>query len=242
MTWIGDAGHITYERVQASNRPPLWYVKHWDLDNPGRDGRPEVQRMLPAVSTPFNKDWQEFYFELTRTYWGAFDDGFQRKRWTSLNGNHLALMNNTGFSDEPGEYRANYITGENESYPLPAYDKTRSMGGNVLTGFEQDGLLYVETLNGNDPPPDVAWVLERPWYYFHCVLAWPERVGLFPQGCDNKNGIWQVTIAPLVSRTTVAIELDRVERLADNAEIPDVYYLPKPTLWQRIRRFLALPK
>ena len=204
--------------------PQLYYVKHWPIGDPYRDGRPEVVRMLPVHKSYFDREWQEFYFALTWHFWPAFSRDFSAKRWTSLNGYRVALMNYSGFGDYDNP-KANYILGQDIGAPLPAYDKTRTMGGNVVTGYEMDGLLYVETIDGNASPPNLDYVLERPWLYFHCVLAFKERVGLFPQGCVSADNIWQPTIAPLVSSQPVYLEMDRLVKLPLGSSIPDPYVL-----------------
>jgi len=215
----------------------LYYVKHWPVGDPYRDGRPEVNRMLPVVQTSFNEEWQNFYFNLTWHFWPAFTREFAAKRWESLNGDRLALMNGTGYPGDPP--RANFIARENMTGPLPAYDKTRTMGGNVVMGVEEGDWLRVETLDGNASPPALQYVLDRPWLYFHCVLAFKLRVGLFPQGCVSADDIWQPTIAPLVSTVPMYLELDRLEKLAPGSPIPDPYYY-NVTLWDRIKALFKM--
>ena len=221
MVTIAPEVNIQYAPV-ADKR--LYWVKHWAIGDPGRDGRPEVVPLLPVKKSYFDFYWQNFFFDLTWNFWPEFDYDFAAKRWTSLNGDHLALMNRSGFPGEPPV--ANYITGEHVgSQYLPAYDKTRTMGGNVVAGVEDGDMLWVETLDGNAQPPPLQYVLDRPWLYFHCVLAFKNKVGLFPQGCDSDRGIWQKTVAPLVATTDVYLPMSAVVKLPLGSPIPDPYEL-----------------
>lgn len=217
---------IVLERVTVEPLPStekqLYYVKHWPLGDPYRDGRPEVVPMFPVKKTYFDVYWQNFYFDLFWHFTPEFSYDFAAKRWESLNGDHEALMNRSGFPGDPP--KANYITGKNiNSIYIPAYDKTRSMGGNVVAGVEEGDNLRVETLDGNARPPTLDYVLKRPWKYFHCVLALEKRVGLFPQGCDKENDIWQPSVAPLVSTIPVYLSLSKVIKLPLGSPIPDPY-------------------
>lgn len=107
-------------------------------------GCPAVMVLNDQPDTVFDKQWQFFEY--------AINPGMSLNAIIALMGDQKALMNNTGFGDE-GDPRANYLTGNNLSSPLPRLDKLRTFGWNTHTGTVEGEYLVVKTFDGTKPPP-----------------------------------------------------------------------------------------
>lgn len=141
------------------------------------------------------------------------------RQWTDVHQYDRCFNNGTGFKD-PYDPRANFITGENLSYPLPAYDKAmRICGGTFVRGDAvADKLVFragVHGIDGNGPMPDPETIIRNHWYtYAVSVGNRYDRISHFPQG----NG--GVVLVPFIFRDTITFPLAWFERWESDA-LPD---------------------
>lgn len=119
---------------------------------------PEVFHGDLLAPTKLTKLWQEFIMEL--------NPKMSKKKFRDFLAWNKAFTNRTGFGMPIP--RADFINGRNLNAKLPVWDKWRVCGGALLHGTLNGDLLTVETLNGSQEPPDVSWVLARPWLFFRC--------------------------------------------------------------------------
>lgn len=181
-----------------------------------RTNTPEVTvPPLNGERTPFGEAWQRLSF--------AMNPGMDPLKWTSLYMAHRAFNNNTGFPQRAGdEPKANYIIPRDLGYPDPAWDKTRACGGSTLVGEEVGNLLKVEILYGDGPAPDLAFMRDHPWLWFHATNV--DADGTISAFAQNGG---KPCLVPLVGSGVATIELYRVTKVD---WIADPYYLgSRPT-------------
>src|SRR5688572_13720975 len=167
---------ISYPEV----RPKLWRVLH-EAEVPAfrrnvPPKMPEVRTFFPNHHVKFGKYWQL----LSRSMNPLLNNG----NWTAVYDWQLWIANDNGFGD-PGDPRANYIENRNLDYELPRVEAL-TCGGNVLTGYVENGYLVTETLNWRDPAPSLDWIMARPWLVTEGVKL--DRNGnptRFPQGYNQ---------------------------------------------------------
>lgn len=106
--------------------------------------------------------WQELIFEMNKPY--------MSKKWFTQNlAYNVAWANGTGFND-PNDPRRNYIEGTNLTARYPNLDKCRCCQMR-LHGTESNGILTVEVLDGNQPPPKWIDLEKKPWLYFRALIV-----------------------------------------------------------------------
>lgn len=145
--YMGDGYRLGRVRAAVINDPK---------GNPEKKPMPEVYRVLPDHQTPLNCDWQWF--------WRNLNPELTDTSWSSLMGDSLAWMNNTG-----ARYRRNCILNTNtDSDKFPAFDAPRLCGGAILKRKlpSNDGLFHVEGLMTSDPIPDPADIINKWWLWY----------------------------------------------------------------------------
>lgn len=206
---------ISYEPV----RPPLWRVLHeaevpeFRRNVPPR--MPEVRPFFPNHHSEFGKHWQGLSWDMNPL--------LNAGNMTAVYDGELWVANNQGFGMD-GDPRANYFTNRNLTFENIRVEAL-TCGGNVLTGYEEDTNLVVETLQWSDPVPTVGWIEKRPWLITHAVKldgdGLPARFG---QGYSHL-GFTPGVRHPLVAnpkRYKITIPKWRVVRWTES-ELPDPY-------------------
>jgi hypothetical protein len=141
-------------------RPQLFRVLHdSELGPLWRKQLPQVHPMLPNQFSPFTQSWQ------LRSH--AENPLVDASRWTAVYGDATWGTNGQGYNN-PGDPRANYVTGADLTSPLPKVELL-TCGGNVLTGRVEGDVLVVDVLDWRDTPPAVL----MPWH-----ITYPTRCGL----------------------------------------------------------------
>jgi GH25 family lysozyme M1 (1,4-beta-N-acetylmuramidase) len=214
-----DAGD-RFIRLRALNVVPtptttqLWQLLHdvqlGEIRQPTEgNGAPEVFPMMDKHFTRFTREWQMFSYELM---------ALPAKKWRAVFTWKRALANRNGF-ENPADPRADYVNKMDMSSDDPKF-ASLLFGGNVITGREDGEYLWVETLDGNLPPPSVAWAKERPWLVQTCtnVTYSNGHVGNFPQG----DGL--PVVVPVLASKPVRITLKNLRKLPPGSPIPKVYW------------------
>lgn len=199
---------------QTHQTPQLWQVLHdaqmGEIRRPTEGkGAPEIFPLIDKHFTFFTKGWQEFSFELM---------GLPSRRWRAVFTWQRVLTNENGF-DKPGDPRADWINKLNLESPNPKY-ASLLFGGNVVTGRVDGDWLWVETLDGLNAPPSVAWVRERPWLIQVCTNVQYDtgKVFNFPQG----DGL--PVIVPILASKPARFPLSGLKKLPLGSPIPKVYW------------------
>lgn len=215
-------------------RPPLWFIKETAFKG-DRVPFPAIVNLL-AQPMDITREWQYFI--------RAINYNMEAERVSAIYGHQKAFCNGTGLGD-PADPRADYVLGESTNEDPPQFDKCRTCVRSVVTGRKDDYYLWLETLNGNYPPPlkEGRWIdplfedwdvddylytpQSHPWLFFACNNINAEgEVFPFDHGGYYSwflNGTRQVTWLPLVSRFPVRLALEHLERLPDGAVIPSPY-------------------
>lgn len=201
--YIQFGGNVYDLRVAVDR--PLYFIPHdlmrYDYDDPLRlhslgwqynpstngarrdsaatSSQPEVYRVSPWQGFQFTDPWQTLLAEM--------NPALSREKALSLLNPARAFCN--------GEFAR--------------FDGTRLMGGWTVTGREQDGKLWIDTLRVDQPIPSVQSVLsdQTKWGWF--VSVRPDGlIGLFHlMGLD---GLLHPCRFPVVSSTAVWVPLDEV--------------------------------
>lgn len=185
---------------------------------------PEVVPLEPNHHSIFGKYWQI----LSRNLNPLLTPG----NWTAVYHWKLWITNGQGFSN-PADRRANYITGQHLTYPLPKVESL-TCGGNLLSVLGETTVLVagerveryiVETLDSGNPAPTVEWIKARPWFITEATkLDGEGQPTRFPQG-QQPNGYQPGARHPLVmdpSRFRVMIDRWRCVEWTD-VNPPDPY-------------------
>lgn len=188
-----------YYRVNHDN--PLW-----------RYNVPEVFRLFPFHHVVLTENlqwlWRRMNIELT-------DD-----QWTQLSGNTLGFTNSTGF---PGHH--NYIKNQEVNKDNPRFDQARVCGGAILTGYERDGNLFIDTIDTRYTLPSVEYVLSQPHLYYEAINIALSSTGV-PVIRKLKSAWGKKVLMPLVSNTTVWLPLSTLEKLPLGSPLPGPYQYP----------------
>lgn len=116
--------------------PPVKY-DGWRVLHKVEGGWQNTPLWMPEVLPPINPVAVKMTQEIQLMSWELMsrrNPSITRKQWTSVHKFDRAFTNKTGFGME-GNPRANYVTGDDLTAPLPAYDKCqRQCGGNFLRG------------------------------------------------------------------------------------------------------------
>jgi hypothetical protein len=157
--------------------------------------RPEVRQMFPVHFVPFTRAWQMKSYEMNRPW-------LTPTKWTVVYANNLWITNDQGFN-EPGDPRANYVTGTNLDQEDPRVE-CLTCGGNLLrvlgevrakTNAGLEECYIIQTLDYRNPPPAI---LPR-WLTTIAVSmdsnGTPRR---FPQG-QQPNGFMPDILHPLLA-------------------------------------------
>lgn len=193
--------------------PPSWLVTH---DNPVRAivlargvPLPEINPLLPNGFFPLDEAWQWL--------WKDINPELSPRDWRALLQYQRAFTNQNGF-DKPGDPRRDYINGRDleavDDQGNPAYPKMELLlcGGAVVTGRAEGEWLWVDVLDGNQPPPSAAWVLAHPEFSFRAVSINPRgEINNLTQG-----GQGLAKRVPIVSKYPVKFALNKVRRLRDD--------------------------
>lgn len=216
----GSARYVVLRRTGSGEpipppaMPQLWQVLHdaqlGEVRQPtDGEGAPEVFPMMDKHFTRFTRAWQMLSYELM---------ALPPKKWRAVFTWQRALTNNNGF-ESPNDPRADYVNRMDLTSPDP---KVASLlfGGNVITGRVDGDHLWVETLNGNDPPPSVAWMKEHPWLMQVCTNVQYEsgKVFDFPQG----DGLPVIVL--ILASKAVKFPLKNLKKLPLGSPIPRVYW------------------
>lgn len=208
--------------VTASGRKLYRVLHDIELGPLQRFNTPEViVPPLNAERTPFGADWQRLSF--------ALNPGMSGDKWRSLYGNHRAFNNNCGFPQNADDGpHADYVNMRDLDASDPCWDKTHGCCGATLSGEEDGDDLIVEILEGFGPAPDLEYLRQRPWLWFHAV-------NVNPPSTNNPSGISRFAqndgrpcIVPLVGSGVARIELYRVQRVPTIADPYVLGYRPSP--------------
>ncbi len=183
-------------------------------------GRPEVRAMFPNHHIPFRKPWQLKSKAMnplcSPANWSA---GYHHKLW---------IANDHGMGDA-NDPRANYVTGENLTSPLPRVEAL-TCGGNLLsvigealvkTDRGKEACYIIETLDYSAAPPDEI----PPWLVTTAVNMGTDGTPRRFEQARQPNGFIPGFFHPLLAdpkRFTVAIPKWRVVDWAEDYA-PDVY-------------------
>lgn len=165
------------------------------IKKPWRYAVPEIYHFDQERPTVLTEAWQWFIFHLNPGMTGA--------GWRNLFWDNLAFSNGTGYDGPDGVIRQDFINRKGlDGKPL-IMDKVRCFSG-YIRGEKKGNRVYVETLDGSKPPPDVDPVEDRrrrPWLYTmaQIVLRNGSTIG-FPQnspkyGAKKTSQVW----VPIVS-------------------------------------------
>jgi hypothetical protein len=125
-------------------------------------GRPEVRPFFPNHYVPFGKHHQL----LSKDMNPYCNPG----NWTAIYHNNLWATNDQGYG-EASDPRANFVTGEDLTSPLPRVEAL-TCGGNVLRVIGERVVMsagvpvpsyIIETLDWTAPAPSLEWIEARPW-------------------------------------------------------------------------------
>lgn len=204
-------------KTHHSAIPQLWMVLH-DVQL-GESWRPNLPEVFVIEDEPwkFTEAWQRLVF--------AMNPSLTPHQFTTLFGWTTAFCNGTGFG-EPGEPRANHITGENLDASDPNFDKARFCGGTSFTGVETAyGDVWIETLSP-DSPPTLEWIVQHPWMMFDAVSTGNGIPRPFPEN----NGI-PIKI-PLVASNPVLVPFRKYDKdknlIMGLKKLPLGYTIPSP--------------
>jgi hypothetical protein len=188
-------------------------------------GRPEVRQLFDVHYVPFTRPWQLKSYAINQPWLTA-------DKWTAVYNTHLWIDNDQGFGDG-SDPRANFVTGENLTEPLPKVEAL-TCGGNLLhvlgetrvkTSSVLEDCYIVETLDYTSSPPAT---LPR---WLTTIAVTMDSNGIprrFPQG-RQADGYMADVLHPLLAdpkRYTVVIPKWRCEPW-DSIEC-DSYRLYKP--------------
>jgi hypothetical protein len=173
--------------------------------------QPEVYRIDPDIHVILDCECQWL--------WRTQNPKLSDRKWSTLLGNGLAWTNNTGF---PGHY--NCITGEDIGTPFPRFDQQRVCGGAILTGYEQNGLLYIDSIR-NTQVPTTEDVLSKPWLWYWGTSINPRgEINIITRtGIDEKQyGV----VIPNITSTQATLPLDQLHKLPLEIGLPSPTWTP----------------
>lgn len=169
--------------------PPVKY-DGWRVLHKVEGGWQNTPLWMPEVLPPINPVAVKMTQEIQLMSWELMsrrNPSITRKQWTSVHKFDRAFTNKTGFGME-GNPRANYVTGDDLTAPLPAYDKCqRQCGGNFLRGEARGNVLVcvpgIHCIDSRKPIPSIEEIIENHWYLYAVTLygEWDE-IDHFPQG------------------------------------------------------------
>ncbi len=168
---------VTYYRPRM-----LWP----DSTNNPSLGIPETINLENSNPVKLTKAWQLYIAALLRQYMpSTFTAADLDRAFRALLGRSEAWANGTGYPQAGvGSPKADYVAGTDLTYPLPALDRSRTSGGNVVHVLDETPVsvgghmcLKVETLRA-DTVPDPAKVNPKltPWLVFLCTTVTPFNV------------------------------------------------------------------
>jgi len=184
-----------------------------------RKNVPEVFLMKPIHKVKMTEEWQRLMWELF--IWGAPNLGtgdYAKHKWREYLGCHRAFDNNNGFDckkDPPHGPFADFVSPQDTSSPLPAFDKPRLCGGATVRATLKDGKYWIDTLTS---PIPIEQLKREPWHYFHAVTVHEDgTIGKFPQGDGNP------VLVPVISAEPVHYPIELMEKVN---KIADPYWIP----------------
>lgn len=199
-------------------RPQLWRVKHdWELGELWRENVPEVFRMFPLHGIPLNREWQLYSY--------ALNPGMSPQKWRVLYDYRRAFTNHGAGYDYPArqEEKQDWVNRRDlRASDLPRFDQPRVCGGAIVAGVREADVVWIDTLNVNNPPPTIENT--KPWHKF-CALNVGTKVqgelvtpsfSKFPQ--NDGRDCW----IPLISQRPVYMSLSNLQKW-DWEELPDPY-------------------
>lgn len=201
--------------------PQLYRVLHDGEMGPlWRFSVPEVFPLTPLHLIPLDREWQLFTKDL--------NPSMSREKWRILYGWATAFTNHEYGFDYPQaeEPLQDWVNMKDIDAPgLPTFDKPRLCGGALVTGREEAGFLWIEYLDATQPPPkadDVPIWLKFCATTVRKTASGTQAVGRFPQG--GGADVW----VPIISRQPIKYPLNKLEKLAQGAPLPDPYKLHLP--------------
>ncbi len=195
-----NTGDLRY-RTDGSRGP----VRQVVIDR--NKAEPEVYRLNPDIHV---------ILDCTRQWlWRNLNSKLSDKKWSTLLGNGLAWTNGTGF---PSHY--NCVTGEEPDKAFPRFDQMRVCGGAILTGYEKDGLLYIESMSNIGSPLSTGEVLDRFWLWYWGTSVSPDgSIQKIPRlGID---GFYYPVIIPIFTSVQATLPLNELHKLPIGEPIPD---------------------
>lgn len=173
---------------------------------------PEVYRTYPDHHVVINCAWQR--------RWRGMNPTLSDDKWSTLLGNRFAFSNLSGF---PGHY--NCITGDDRDKPFPRFDIHRLTGGAIVTGYELDGQLYLETLRNTDPPPTLNEILYKDWLWFWATSVSPDgQPNLITR--PGTDGNYYAVRIPILTAQQVTIPLSELHKLPAGTFPKNPLYIP----------------
>lgn len=194
--------------------------------NRGALNRPMVFRMETYRTIPFNKQMQEYCFEINKTNDNGHDVKTFEDKWDTWITNERRIREKEG---RPGH--ANYITGERLDKGDPSW-ATLVCGRNVVCGEEiyYNGVksLKVKTLNPDNLSSEITYET-NPEFIHHCTIINDalynglHKVLPFPQNGGKSLFPYKPVYYPLMSKYPVYLPMWLLEKLEIGKKIPNPY-------------------
>lgn len=207
-----DVDTVPFLRVVPVPPPPpppadLWYrVRHdqetphvfngityflprmlWpDSNNDPTKGIPETVNLDNSNPVKLTKGWQLYIAALLKQNAPELTQDQLDRAFRSLLGRSEAWANGTGFPQAgKGDPKADYVAGTDLSSPVPALDRGRTSGGNVVKVLDNAQVyniggkphLKVLTLRADTvPDPTLVNHTLTPWLVFNCTTVTPFKI------------------------------------------------------------------
>lgn len=178
-------------------------------------GTPDII-VLKDGRVQFTKAWQMFLLKI--------NPNMLPKHVAAIMGSGRWGFNRTGLPSERfPQRRANYIMSEDTDFPNPATDKIRTFTYNVHRGIQVGNEVILETMDGDEMPPDVT-PQSHPHLFCHLTIVYPNERSItpFPNGAPAWGYQSAFTWFPLVSDGEVRVPLSQV-REVQSYQLP---YIP----------------
>ena len=181
---------------------------------------PNMPNVIPPIDSraiEMTREIQQMSFDLMK----HFNPDITLQLWTKVHDHDRAFTNFNGFNKN-GDPRANFITGENSSSPLPKYDKAQRLSGGQFVRGEVRGtnlvcIPGVHGIDANQPLPSIQTIIDNNWYLYAISLVGldSKKVAHFPQG---KGG---PVVIPFIFGREIEFPLSLFEKW-ESDELPEI--------------------
>lgn len=186
-----------------------WRVRH-KIEQGWQNTPPGMPEVMPP-SNPLSLDMGYAIQQMSYSLMTSANSAITKQLWTAVHDHDRAFTNFNGFNN-PGDPRANFVTGENIGAPLPKYDKAqRVCGGSFIHGVPDiSGVLRctagVDGIDADEPMPDAATIIKNNWYiYAVSVNSDFTQISHFPQGMGGP------VLIPFIFRGVIEFPLQHFE-------------------------------